>query len=50
MKVPGYGYGKVEDRGGAIKGEHIDLYFKSHRDALKWGKKTLKVEVWVPKR
>ena len=27
----------VEDCGGAIKGNRIDLYFDSHQDALEWG-------------
>ena len=46
MYIPGYGYGRVEDRGGAITGDHIDLFFKSHKQALQWGKKTLPVKVW----
>lgn len=48
MYIPGYGYGTVEDRGGAIKGQHIDLFFKSHKAALKWGKKNVTVKVWLP--
>lgn len=48
MYIPDYGYGKVEDRGGAIKGNHIDLYFKSHKQALKWGKETKQVKIWLP--
>ena len=27
----------VEDCGGAIKGNRIDMYFDSHQDALQWG-------------
>ena len=48
MKVPGYGKGTVEDVGSAIKGEHIDLFFKSHKDAQRWGVRKLKVTVWIP--
>ena len=48
MYVDGYGYGMVEDRGGAIKGDHIDLYFRTHREALQWGKQWKQVEIWVP--
>ena len=49
MYVPGYGWGVVEDRGGAIKGpDRLDLYFKSHRKALKWGKQ--KVDVIIQKK
>ena len=46
MIVPGYGRGVVEDIGGAIKGpRRIDVYFKTRRQALKWGRQTLKVRV-----
>ena len=49
MYVPGYGYGIVQDVGGGVKGEHIDLYFRSHNKALKWGKNKKKVKIWIPK-
>ena len=46
MIVPGYGRGVVEDIGGAIKGpRRIDVYFKTRRQALKWGRQTVKVRV-----
>ncbi|HMP72000.1 MAG TPA: 3D domain-containing protein [Kiritimatiellia bacterium] len=48
MYVPGYGYGVVEDRGGAIKGQRIDLYFKTHQRALEWGRQNVTVKVWKP--
>lgn len=49
MYVPGYGWGVVEDRGGAIKGPaRIDLYFDSHSQALQWGRKVLNVTVEYP--
>ena len=48
MYVPGYGWGRVEDVGGAIKGNHIDLYFPSHEKALSWGRKWEKVSIWKP--
>lgn len=44
--VPGYGYGRVEDRGGAIKGDHIDLFFSRHDDALSWGRRYRQVRIW----
>jgi len=47
--VPGYGYGKVEDRGGEIKGKHIDLYFRSHGQAQEWGRQVKDVKVWPPR-
>ena len=46
VHVPGYGYGRVEDRGGAIKGNKLDLWFSSHEEALKWGRKRVTVSVW----
>lgn len=48
LYIPGYGYGRVEDRGSAIKGNHIDLYFKTHRKALEWGVQQRQVQVWYP--
>lgn len=49
MYVPGYGWGRVEDRGGAIKGPNrIDLYFDSHSEALQWGRRKVKVDIYKP--
>lgn len=48
MWIEGYGMGRVEDQGGAIKGDHIDLFFKSHADAEEWGKRTRRVKIWYP--
>lgn len=49
MYVPGYGYGRVEDRGSGVQGDHIEVYFKSHRQAECWGKQRLPVRVWSEK-
>ena len=46
--VPGYGYGRVEDRGGAIKGARLDLWYPSHEAAKAWGRKRMNVRVWKP--
>lgn len=35
----------AEDCGGAIKGNRIDIYYDSHKEALKWGRKKCKVYV-----
>lgn len=35
----------VEDRGGAIQGNKIDIYMNSHSEALAWGVKYLPVQV-----
>jgi 3D (Asp-Asp-Asp) domain-containing protein len=48
LYIPGYGWGRVEDRGGAIKNQKLDLYFHSHQDALKWGRQQKAVQVWLP--
>lgn len=48
MYIPGYGYGRVEDTGGAIKGQHIDLYRPNHWFARTWGVQTNSVKIWLP--
>ena len=44
VNINGHTY-TVEDRGGAIKGNKIDIYFSSHAQALAWGVKYLPVEI-----
>ena len=46
--VEGYGYGRVEDRGGAIRGNRLDLWFPSHQAALNWGRQSVQVKFWLP--
>jgi 3D (Asp-Asp-Asp) domain-containing protein len=49
LVIPGYQNGKpveVIDRGGAIKGRHIDVFFPSHEQALQWGNQWLDVTVF----
>ena len=47
MVVPGYGHGRVEDRGSAVQGPtRIDLFFKTHKQALEWGRRRVRVQVW----
>ena len=48
MYIPGYGYGRVEDTGGAIKGQHIDLYRPNHWFARHWGVRSKRVKIWLP--
>ncbi len=48
--VPGYGYGRVEDRGSAIQGGKLDLFFGSHKEATKWGRKTVTVKIWKKRK
>ncbi len=35
--IEGYGYGIALDRGSAIRGYEIDLYFPTREEALEWG-------------
>lgn len=45
VEIKGYGTYTVEDRGGAIKGNKIDIYFDNHQDALNFGRKTVYLRV-----
>ena len=53
IRIPGY-HGEqgavvpVIDRGGAIKGKRLDVYFPTHRRALEWGRQILPVQVVEP--
>ena len=49
MDVPGYGRAAVEDRGGAIEGNKLDLLFPTHQEALEWGRQYVTVKVWRQK-
>lgn len=42
--IKGSGEFVAEDCGGGVKGKHIDVYFNSHRKAVKFGVKYRKVE------
>lgn len=43
--VPGYGIATVQDRGGKIIGDRLDVYFDSHKEAVRWGKRNLKIKI-----
>ena len=45
MEIPGYGPGIVQDAGGSVKGDHIDIWFPSHEKAEAWGARKIKVKV-----
>ena len=46
MFVPDYGWGRVEDIGGAIQGYHLDLYFDTHEEAQRWGVRRREIQFW----
>lgn len=43
--IDGVGERIVQDRGGEIKGNRIDLYFDSHQEALNFGRQTKEVTI-----
>lgn len=43
--VEGYGLCEVQDKGGAVKGNHIDLFFPTRQEALTWGNQKMEVLV-----
>ena len=46
LLIPGYNDGRpteVLDRGGAIKGNRLDVYFPTHDEAKRWGARWLEV-------
>ncbi|HHW57462.1 MAG TPA: DUF348 domain-containing protein [Clostridia bacterium] len=45
LYVEGYGFGIAADTGGAIKGNIIDVYFPTHEEVQKWGKRYVKVYI-----
>lgn len=45
LYVEGYGYGRAEDVGSAIKGDRIDVYFRSEEEARRWGRRKVKVYI-----
>jgi len=48
VRIAGYGQGlavPVIDRGGAIKGNKLDVYFPTHDEALQWGRRWVLVTV-----
>lgn len=50
MLIEGYNNSKsvkVLDRGGAIKGNRLDVFFYTHQEALNWGVKHIDVKIRI---
>lgn len=45
IEIKNLGEFVVEDRGGAINGNKLDIYFNTHQEALNWGRRTVYVRV-----
>lgn len=43
--IDGVGERRCEDRGGAIKGNHVDIYMQTKSEAFAFGRKTLEAYV-----
>lgn len=41
--IEGYGYGVAMDRGSAIRGDRVDLFFNTRDEAIRWGVKKVRV-------
>jgi 3D (Asp-Asp-Asp) domain-containing protein len=49
ISVPGYDAGNIVpvlDRGGAIKGNRLDVLYPTHEQATQWGAQRLEITVW----
>ena len=45
VEVPGYGIAIAGDTGGAIKGYKVDLHFKTTKEAINWGRRSVTIKV-----
>ena len=45
LYVEGYGYAIAGDTGGAIKGNRIDLCFDEYNEAIRWGRRPVRVHI-----
>lgn len=45
LYIPGYGIARVEDRGSAVRGYHLDLFMDTRDEAIEWGVKEKEVVV-----
>ncbi|EMF45954.1 Cell wall-binding protein [Planococcus halocryophilus Or1] len=45
VHVEGYGYAVAGDTGSAIKGNKIDVFIPTQSNALRWGRKNVKIKI-----
>lgn len=45
LYIPGYGYGVAADIGNAIKGKKIDVAFDTRKEALKFGRRDIVIQI-----
>ena len=45
---PNGGWFEVEDRGGAISNEKMDVFFNTHEEAIQFGRKSLDAYIYIP--
>lgn len=45
---PNGGWFVVEDRGGAISNEKLDIFFNTHEEAIKFGRRSLEAYIYIP--
>lgn len=46
--APNGGWFEVQDRGGAITDNHLDIYMPSYDDCINFGRRNLEVEIYLP--
>lgn len=49
LKIPGYGLVRVDDVGGGVNSNQVDLRFTNHKKAIRWGRKVLRISIVMPK-
>jgi 3D (Asp-Asp-Asp) domain-containing protein len=45
--IEGVGEVVVHDRGGAIRGQRVEQFFHTYKEAVQWGVQKRKVYIWV---